>query len=155
MAFYSQLDNNGYGIYTSTGNGVITTIADSEATNGGMFRNFGDNQRINASGTVAFFANLDAGGSGIFASYSGSTLPFAVVKTGDVLFGSEVTDVSLSMALNDNNQLAFQYQLADFRRGVAVANITAVAVPEVGSLALVACGLLAGVGVVARRHTSR
>ncbi len=53
-----------------------------------------------------------------------------MLKTGNLLFGSTVTDVRLSkQALNDAGQLAFSYTLADGRNGIAVANT----VPEPGS----------------------
>jgi hypothetical protein len=57
--------------------------------------------------------------------------------TGDALFGSTVTSLNIgSQALNDLNQFAFSYQLADGREGIAVASN----VPEPGSALLLLLG---------------
>ncbi len=202
VAFGADLDAGGAGIFTNTaGNTTAATVADSTTTNGGAFNSFG-NASINASGTVVFLANLDAGGAsiftntagsgtastvadeatgffnlgepsinasgtvaflarrntgpGIFAALSGSNVPFAVVQRGDSLFGSTISSLDFFRdGLSDGNALAFQYTLADGRSGIAVANISAVAVPEAGTLALAAFGLLAGAGVAVRRRTVR
>ena len=46
---------------------TFTKIADCS----GVFTNFGGGTSINAQGTVAFLANLDAGGQGIFTGKGG------------------------------------------------------------------------------------
>ena len=149
VVFFADLDTGGTGIFTNReGSFTADSIANSTTTNGGAF-SFFINASINTARTIAFSATLDAGGSGVFARLPGGNAPFAVVQTGDSLFGSSVTRLSVSSSgLNDSNQLAFNYSLADGRFGIAVAQIV---VPEAGTLALAAVGLLAGVGVVVRR----
>ena len=62
---------------------------------------------------MAFYASLDAGGTGIFTS---DDLVNAVVRTGDALFGSTVTSLNFFReGLNDSGQLAFYYSLSDGR----------------------------------------
>ena len=122
---------------------------------------FFTSQSLNASGAVAFRAGLDAGGSGIFATLPGGGAPFAVVQTGDSLFGSTVSNLNFFRdGLGDSNLLAFKYDLADGRQGIAVAQITApVVVPEPGTVVLsVGCWVLSGVppltgvGLVVKRR---
>jgi len=46
-----------------------------------------------------------------------------VIRPGDPLFGSTVTQVNLGrFALNDRFQMAFEYTLTDGRSGIAVAS---------------------------------
>ncbi len=114
------------GLFTSDGT-TTTTIA---LTSSPTFQNFAEFS-INAAGTLGFRAILDAGGVGLFTGDGTTTTQ--VLKTGDALFGSTVTDVRLSkQAFNDDGQLAFYYELADGRNGIAVANT----VPEPGSALL-------------------
>lgn len=97
---------------------TFTTIASESGPLGGTtgIVQFGP-PAINASGTVAFWAAIDAGGQGIF---TGDTVESAIVKTGDALFGSSVTGLEFTRrGLNDAGQIAFAYTLADGRRGVA------------------------------------
>jgi hypothetical protein len=153
VAFSASLNGGNQGVFTNLGGSLTPTlIADSTNTNNGAFSFFGG-ASINAGGTVAFLATLDAGGTGIFAALSGSSTPLTVVQTGDALFGSTVDSLDFSRGgLNDGNVLAFSYILADGRRGVAVANISVpVVVPETGTFVLASVGLLAGVGIVVRR----
>lgn len=77
---------------------------------------------INERGAVAFSA-LEADGSvGMFVELTGGASPFAVLQSGDPLFGSTVTAVSVGrFAFNNDLQLAFEYELADGRSGIAVA----------------------------------
>jgi PEP-CTERM motif len=124
---------------------TFTTVAD----NSGRFRSWGmlgfghvAGPSINSAGTVAFFAFLDAGGSGIFTG--DDPLTDTVIRTGDALFGSTVTDLSFFRGLNDNGDITFRYHLADGRTGVAVA-----VVPEPASWALSGLG---GLGILVRRR---
>ena len=134
-------------------NDTATMVADTLTTNGGVFSSFDSGPVINSSGTVAFDANFDRTGSGIFVALSGFNL-LQVVREGDTLFGSTVRSVEFwSEGLNDKNQLAFAYELSNGRRGIAVANVfLPVAIPEPSTVALAALGLLAGAGLVARRR---
>ncbi len=72
---------------------------------------------INDNDEVSFQATLDSGGGGIWTTRD---LVSAVVRIGDTLFGSTVTQLKLSnRALNDRGEVAFTYELTDGRRGVA------------------------------------
>ena len=73
---------------------------------------------------MAFFANEQSGGEGVFVELSGGASPVAVIETGDALFGSIVTGLDLGrFALNDRDQLAFHYDLQDGRSGVAILSL--------------------------------
>ena len=76
-----------------------------------------------ADGQVAFLAEGENAKGILTASTSGGPLN-AVVKTGDMLFGSEVIDVL--PGLSNDRFLPFHYYLADGRHGIALA----VSVPE-------------------------
>jgi hypothetical protein len=79
---------------------------------------------INNRGAVAFSAFEANGGQGIFVELTGGASPVAVLQTGDLLFGSTVTAVSVGrFAFNDHFRLAFEYELADGRSGIAVASL--------------------------------
>jgi hypothetical protein len=67
---------------------------------------------INDRGTVAFFAQLDAGGEGIFMGPD--PVKHKVIATGDSLFGYTVQSVALSPAgMNDLGQITFIAWLAN------------------------------------------
>ena len=109
-----------FGIYSGNG-GPLTTIADIA----GPFSYLGDfnsyQPSINASGTVAFGAALDAGGGGVFIG--DGTVTSKVIGAGDPLFGSIVTGAGVSPhSLNDSGQVAFYYELANGTTGIAIAN---------------------------------
>lgn len=77
---------------------------------------------INNRGAVAFSAFEANGAEGIFVELTGGASPVAVLQTGDLLFGSTVTAVSVGrFAFNDHLGLVFEYELADGRSGIAVA----------------------------------
>ena len=78
-----------------------------------------------------------------------------VIGTGDPLFGSTVAltrptnslrPINTWLDMNDSGQIAFRYQLADGRRGIAVAT----PLPEPGSALLLAAG-----AVVLMKRTRR
>jgi len=125
------------GVFTGSG-GPTTTIVDSS----GPFASFGtfSEVSINAGGTVAFGATLDAGGQGIFTS---DDLSHPVIAIGDALFGSTLVGFSFvsEKGLNDAGQVAFLYVLADDRQGIARADPVVAGVPEPGTLALLAASL--------------
>jgi len=76
---------------------------------------------INSLGAVAFSAQPVSGGLGIFVEVTGGDSPTRVLQTGDPLFGSTVTSVSVGrFAFNDRFQVVFEYTLKDGRSGVAV-----------------------------------
>jgi hypothetical protein len=65
---------------------VVTTIADTSGSFSSVIP-YG----INEEGTVALFAQLDAGGAGFFISSDAVTNK--VITIGDALFGSTVTSL--------------------------------------------------------------
>ena len=93
-----------------TGNGApLTTVADTR----GDFASFGFRPpSLNDNGDVAFLADLDSGGSGIFVGPG--PVEDRVIGTGDTLDGSTVQNlVFCEEGLNDSGQLAFIAQLED------------------------------------------
>ena len=84
---------------------------------------FIDNVSINNASAVAFFGEETSGGQGIFfAPPANRHAPKPVIQSGDALFGSTVTSLSLGrFSLNDANELVFVYGLQDGRSGIAIA----------------------------------
>lgn len=79
---------------------------------------------INNRGAVAFSADEASGARGMFVELTGGAFPVAVLQTGDPLFGSTVTSVSVGrFALSDSLRLVFEYELQDGRSGIAVASL--------------------------------
>jgi hypothetical protein len=92
---------------------------------------FFDSPTINADGTVFFMATLPGNINGIF--YGSNPVTNRLIAVGDPLFGSTVTALNIgSFGLNDLGQLAFYYNLADGRNGLALAT----PVPEPTALML-------------------
>jgi hypothetical protein len=114
VIFRATLDSGGSGIFSGP-----SSTADRIVGSGGPYAGF-SGYAINDEDTVVFAAELDAGGLGIFTG----TDPVAdkVIRTGDPLFGSTASFVALSREnLNDNGEVAFLYELANGRSGVAIA----------------------------------
>jgi len=116
-----------------TGNGGPLTVA---ADTSGPFQSFGFTfvgftpPALNNNGDVAFFADLDSGGSGIFVGPDPIT--DRVIGTGDTLDGSPVTNLRFcDGGLNDSGQLAFQATFNDpsVPEGVRVAIYRATPAP--------------------------
>ena len=102
-------------VVTKKGN-TTTTVAGTS----GDFNNFGSTS-INDRGTVAFIANLDAGGEGIFTGNNPKT--DKVIATGDSLFGYTVVDLDFaSEGLNNSGQITFVAKLANNTQVVVRAN---------------------------------
>jgi hypothetical protein len=102
-------------VLTKKGN-TTTTVADTS----GDFKSFGTTS-INDRRTVAFIANLDAGGEGIFTGNNPKT--DKVIATGDSLFGYTVVDLDFaSEGLNNSNQITFVATLANNTQVVVRAN---------------------------------
>jgi hypothetical protein len=79
---------------------------------------------LNNRGTIAFNATELSGGEGIFVETTGGASPVAILEAGDPLFGSTVTLLKVGrFALNNQNQLAFRYDLQDGRSGVAIVSV--------------------------------
>jgi hypothetical protein len=104
-------------VLSGNGSGVTARTDPSSA----FFADF-EHPSINNRGAVAFSVFEANGAQGIFVELTGGASPVAVLQTGDPLFGSTVTAVSVGrFAFNDNFRLAFEYELADGRSGIAVA----------------------------------
>ena len=104
-------------------------------------------------------ANLDAGGTGIFTGPD--IIDNKLIGQGDALLGSTIGHPTLPFltdnvgffrdGLNDSGELAFWARLIDGREAIVRATPrTAAAVPEPGTLAVLAASL-AGLFLVRRR----
>lgn len=147
------------GIFMSDGT-TLTAIArngegDGAATpNGGLFNNF---YTFAISGSnVAFTADYFSGTGtrGLFAFSSTTNSLTSIIKNGDSLFGSTLDKVTIQSGGMDGNSIAFHYELADGRDGVAVASLAAAVVPEANTFAL-ALPALAIVGAVLVRRRKK
>jgi hypothetical protein len=111
------------GLEIISGNGRGVTARTDPST--GFFADM-EHPSINSRGAVAFSALEADGGQGVFAELTGGDSTVTVLQTGDPLFGSRVTGVSVGrFAFNDGFRLAFSYQLDDGRSGIAVARLRA------------------------------
>ena len=118
------------GIYAGDG-GALATIVDSS----GPLGSFGGYVGLNNAGQVAFLGFLDGGGfkTGGSGIYTGPDIVRdKVIAEGDLLDGSRVTRVSFYGGLNNAGQIAFEYDLADGRGGIALAT----PVPEPKAIAV-------------------
>jgi len=113
VAFH-RIFNDRAGEELVTGNGgPLTVVADTN----GPFASFGfflglTPPALNNDGNVAFLADLDAGGSGIFVGPD--TVADKVIATGDLLDGSTVVQLRFcDEGLNDAGQLVFQATFDD------------------------------------------
>lgn len=106
VAFIAVNTNGEVEVLTGKGRG-LTAIADSR----GAFSSF-RGVDINDRGTVAYLADFDAGGSGIYVGQQ------EMIATGDKLLNSTVTELNfLNKGLN-HDSVAFWAKLADGRSGV-------------------------------------
>lgn len=83
---------------------------------------------INEVGSVVFYGRLDTGGRGIFTGPDPTV--DKVVEIGDPLFGSTLTSAIFNRGLNNKNGIAFYFELADGRSGIARAKLGSIAAPE-------------------------
>ena len=138
------------GIYTATGAGAYNTVTQIDNTTFATEEAIPIN--INNNNAVAYWVTTRASlgnANGIYLALSGQA-PTRIVGKGDALFGSTVTGVSNEFDLNDKNEIAFVYFLANGERGVArYTGAGTVAVPESGSLALFVLPLI---GTIALRR---
>ncbi|MBH8563429.1 hypothetical protein I8748_14760 [Nostoc sp. CENA67] len=100
VAFEAELKDGRQGVFTSK-DGSITTIVDNTSFFSGGFAEFD----INNSETVIFSASLENGEQGIFTG-DGETITTVADTSG--LFSR-----FFRLAINDNNQVAFNGQLRD------------------------------------------
>lgn len=112
VAFIGVAATGEVGVFTGRGND-LTPIADSA----GSFSSF-RGVDINNAGTVAYLADFDGGGSGLFVGSQ------QVIATGDELNGSTVVELNfLNKGLNNQDTVAFWAKLADGRSGVFRADV--------------------------------
>ncbi len=106
-----------FGIYAGSG-GAITTIADvsSSSPYSGLGNNSSQNPVVNSVGTVGFFANLKAGGSGLFEVNGGTTT--TVFQTA----GSNVSTFTGDAAINASGQAAFTAQTTTGQQELLASN---------------------------------
>jgi len=112
------------------------------ASGHGLFTDFGTLPSV--SGSNVAFVGVYSGGRGLYvelAGAGGSLMP--LLNTGDPLFGSTVSNITLGSTGFDNNTLAVAYTLADGRSGIATTSV-----PEPASVGL----LLVGAGIILRRR---
>lgn len=123
IAFKAYEHNTGEpGIFVVNQDGTgLRTIARAGGIGGDGPYSMFDSPIINEGGTVAFRGYLDTGERGIYVGPN----PVAdkVIQQGDPLFGSTATSVLFLRGLNNNNQIAFYFELADGRSGIATARL--------------------------------
>lgn len=122
--------------------GVTTTVLPPIGTSGASTD--GDPQLTNRD-EIAYWGNYNGHGGIILTD--GTTFS-NVISLGDPLFGSTVASIDSKFSLNGRGDVAFYYQLASGRRGVALAT----AVPEPAALLLAAFG---AVCMLCRRYRAR
>jgi hypothetical protein len=113
VAFHRIFNDRAGEELVSGNGGPLTVIADTA----GPFASFGfffglQPPALNNHGDVAFLADLDAGGSGIFVGPD--AVADKVIATGDMLDGSPVAELRFcDEGLNDSGQLAIQVTFDD------------------------------------------
>jgi hypothetical protein len=113
VAFHRFFNDRAGEELVSGDGGPLTVIADTN----GPFQSFGFYfgfvpPALNNNGDVAFLAELDTGGSGIFVGPD--PVGDRVIGTGDMLDGSTITNLRFcDEGLNDSGQLAFQATFDD------------------------------------------
>jgi hypothetical protein len=130
VAFGAVASGGGSGLYRSSG-GVITPYNITGVS-------YASGPYINSSGSVAFVGQAPQ--NGIYTTHAAGI--YEVISVGDALFGSTLANLAFNQGYNDSGQVTFMYQLADGRRGVAVAT----PVPEPAG------ALLMGISVAAILH---
>jgi hypothetical protein len=119
VADVAFLSNGNLAIFTGNSRGLSLRTD----PNSSLFTN-SEHPSINNRGAVAFSADEASGTRGMFVELTGGASPVAILQTGDPLFGSTVTSVSVGrFALSDSLLLAFEYELQDGRSGIAVASL--------------------------------
>jgi hypothetical protein len=134
VAFLGSASGTISGVYAGDGGPLTSIVESGDAAPVGTFLQFHGDVSI-SGGDVAFVADYGAPFPG--TSYTGvfvgdGTQLKTVIKQGDPLFGSTVLQVNssplaigkASLDPTGSGQLAFSYQLADGRIGIAVATPT-------------------------------
>jgi len=157
VAFSAGLKDNSKGIFTSN-DGQLNEIVDTS----GPFKQFNfpsqpnSTLSINDEGMVAFTAELDAGGMGIFTGPE--SVADRVIGTGDLLDDSTVTNLILSSrALNNSGQVVFVATLTDANGTTREAVFRAEPVPDPSNVALfgMATLVMVGSGWLSRKQSEK
>jgi len=119
VADVAFLSNGNLAVFTGNSRGLIVRTDPNSP-----FLTNSEHPSIDNRGAVAFSADEANGARGMFVELTGGASPLAVLQTGDPLFGSTVTSVSVGrFALSDSLRLVFEYELQDGRSGIAVASL--------------------------------
>jgi hypothetical protein len=129
VAFRGTLIGGGVGHFLSRG-GVVTPY------NFGSVSYIGGGH-INSAGDLTFIGSL--GGVNSIYTHSAAGV-HKVISSNDALFGSTVSTYFLGRGYSDGGEVVFEYELADGRRGVAVA--TPVPEPATALLLGISCAVL-------------
>jgi hypothetical protein len=140
VGLYNGVDS---GVFTRSGAGPLVVRAKTgDPAPVGTFRFFGPIS-VGGDGTAVFGAAYTGDQTGLFFSDGVTPTPTPILLEGDALFGSTVVQASAlanSYDVSNGKTVAFSYQLADGRIGVALATL-----PEPGCggvLALLGAALL-------------
>ncbi len=119
-AFTSVLAGGGAGVEVFSANAKgVTARGDPNASFAEV-----EHPSLNKSGAIAFSSLGQDGTQSIFVELTGGASPVAILQSGDTLFGSRVTVLSVGrFAFNDHLRLAFQYELENGVSGIAVASM--------------------------------
>lgn len=150
-------DNFGSGVFQDKGDGLhqIALFGLDAPDGNGSFSGF-SSLALNEMGQLVFDASLnetsrgDADDEGLYF-FDESRGLLQIAREGEMLLGSEITDLifnEFDNAFNDLGQVAYRFELADGRQGVALWSV-GVAVPEPSSMVLLGC---VGVGLINRRR---
>lgn len=127
----------------------IARIGQAAPETDSLFTDF-NHLALNELGQVAFVGSLFSPSPELFGEYNGLFLydeRFGVVPIaleGDTFAGSTITELlfadggPVNSGLNANGQVAYEYELADGRRGIAIASV--ISVPEPLSIMLLSIG---------------
>jgi hypothetical protein len=119
VADVAFLSNGNLAVFTGNSRGLALRTDPSSS----LFTN-SEHPSLNNRGAVAFSVDESSGARGMFVELTGGATPIPVLQTGDPLFGSTVSTVSVGrFALSDSLRLVFEYELQDGRSGIAVASL--------------------------------
>ena len=122
VALTSELRSGGVGVFTGTGNGAVTTIADTNTIEGGTYNDL-ENAVLNDSGTVVFMGSRSGSGGGnsqrIFAASGGTVTSLIDSRTGNngVFLGF---NSFFRPSVNASGKVAFHANLKNGGAGIFV-----------------------------------
>lgn len=143
LAFVNDPPVGVQGVYVGT-SAAVELLTDI----GGAYKNLGFPD-INNLGEVAFFADLDDFGTGVFNGADPVTNK--IVRSGDAIFGGTVRQIEFYRGFNNAGQVAFKYSLTSGVSGIAIAS----PVPEPSLLPLASIGTICSVALRRRRSPFR